>query len=138
RFAARAYAGYVLARVNRAPLGTLRTLLDNEQGQSLTALPLVQLAVALKLQGDPARAEAALKAAAGKTAQRPDYLGDYGSEIRDLALIQVLLRTHGLNDASTDDALLRLVRLIDGRGPQRWFSTQEQAALFRLGTLVLA
>jgi uncharacterized protein YfaS (alpha-2-macroglobulin family) len=138
RFAARAYAGYVLSRVNRAPLGTLRTLFDNQRGQSLTALPLVHLAVALKLQGDPVRAEAALKAADAITGTRPDYLGDYGSEIRDLALIQVLLRSHGLADAGTDEGLLRLVRLIEGRGPQRWYSTQEQAALFRLGSLVLS
>jgi len=138
RFAARAYAGYVLARVNRAPLGTLRTLFDNEQGQSLTALPLVQLGIALKLQGDPVRAEAALKAAAEKSDARPEYLGDYGSQIRDLALIQVLLRSHDLADADTEADLIELVRLIESRGPQRWFSTQEQAALFRLGTLVLA
>ncbi|WP_395788476.1 alpha-2-macroglobulin family protein [Aquimonas sp.] len=138
RFAARAYAGYVLARVNRAPLGTLRTLFDNERGQSLTALPLVHLAVALKLQGDAPRAQQALEAAEALTTPRPDYLGDYGSEVRDAALIQVLLRSHGLNDASTDEALIGLVRQIDGRGPQRWFSTQEQAALFRLGTLVLS
>ncbi len=137
RFAARAHAGYVLARVNRAPLGTLRTLFDNEQGQSLTALPLVHLAVALQLQGDPERAKKALAAAEAKNDARPEYLGDYGSEIRDAALVQVLLRSHGLNDASTDEALMNLVRAIDARGPQRWFSTQEQAALFRLGSLLL-
>ncbi|ODU48027.1 alpha-2-macroglobulin [uncultured Aquimonas sp.] len=137
RFAARAHAGYVLARVNRAPLGTLRTLFDNEQGQSLTALPLVHLAVALQLQGDPERARKALAAAETKTDARPEYLGDYGSEVRDAALIQVLLRSHGMSDASTDEALLKLVRAIDARGPQRWFSTQEQAALFRLGSLLL-
>lgn len=137
RFAARAYAGYVLARVNRAPLGTLRTLFDNEQGQSLTALPLVHLAVALKLQGDPERATKALAAAEAKSSARPQYLGDYGSEVRDAALIQVLLRSHGLNDAGTDERLIQLVRMIEARGPQRWFSTQEQAALFRLGSLLL-
>lgn len=137
RFAARAHAGYVLARVNRAPLGTLRTLFDNEQGRSLTALPLVHLAIALQLQGDPERAKKALQAADAKPKQRPAYLGDYGSEVRDAAMIQVLLRGHGLNDASTDEALLRLVRAIEARGPQRGFSTQEQAALFRLGSLLL-
>ena len=41
KFANQAYAGYVLARVNRAPLGTLRALYDNERGKSLTGLPLV-------------------------------------------------------------------------------------------------
>ncbi len=33
RFANRAYAGYVLARVNRAPLGTLRALYDHKKGR---------------------------------------------------------------------------------------------------------
>ena len=55
KFAYQAYAGYVLARVNRAPLGTLRALYDNERKQSLTGLPLVHLGLALSLQGDKAR-----------------------------------------------------------------------------------
>ena len=40
RFADQAYSAYVLARVQRAPLGTLRALYDNERGKSQTALPL--------------------------------------------------------------------------------------------------
>ncbi|MEL4017254.1 hypothetical protein AAE045_24345, partial [Dryocola clanedunensis] len=35
KFANQAYSGYVLARVNRAPLGTLRALYDNERSKSL-------------------------------------------------------------------------------------------------------
>ena len=54
RFADEAYSGYVLARVNRAPLGTLRALYDNDRAKSVTALPLVQLGVALELMGDHA------------------------------------------------------------------------------------
>ena len=33
-FAYQAHAGYVLARVNRAPLGTLRALYDNERSKA--------------------------------------------------------------------------------------------------------
>src|SRR3546814_8632995 len=43
KFAYQAHAGYVLARVNRAPLGTLRALYDNERKKTLTGLPLVHL-----------------------------------------------------------------------------------------------
>jgi uncharacterized protein YfaS (alpha-2-macroglobulin family) len=63
RFADQAYAGYVLARVNRAPLGTLRALFDDERGKSVTALPLVHLGIALKLMGDAPRAQQALAGA---------------------------------------------------------------------------
>ena len=55
KFAYQAHAGYVLARVNRAPLGTLRALYDNNRKQSLTGLPLVHLGLALSLQGDKSR-----------------------------------------------------------------------------------
>ena len=49
KFAYQAHAGYVLARVNRAPLGTLRALYDNERKNVLTGLPLVHLGLALSL-----------------------------------------------------------------------------------------
>ena len=51
KFANQAYSGYVLARVNRAPLGTLRTLYDNERSKAVGGLSLVHLGVALSLQG---------------------------------------------------------------------------------------
>ena len=55
RFAYQAHAGYVLARVNRAPLGTLRAIFDNDRGNAITPLPLLHLGIALDLQGDKAR-----------------------------------------------------------------------------------
>ena len=45
-------AGYVLARVNRAPLGTLRAMYDNERNKAMTPLALLHLGIALDLQGD--------------------------------------------------------------------------------------
>jgi uncharacterized protein YfaS (alpha-2-macroglobulin family) len=137
RFAARAYAGYVLARVNRAPLGTLRTLFDNQREHSLTALPLVHLAIALKLQGDTERAQAALKLARERGSERPQYLGDYGSTVRDLALIELLLDKHDMASDADGAGLVELARQIQGRGADRYFTTQEQAALFRLGAALL-
>ena len=81
KFAYQAHAGYVLARVNRAPLGTLRALYDNERKQSLTGLPLVHLGLALSLQGDKNRGAKVDRGrlCVRQSSDRPEYLGDYGS-----------------------------------------------------------
>jgi uncharacterized protein YfaS (alpha-2-macroglobulin family) len=138
RFAGQAYAGYVLARANKAPLGTLRSLWQNERGKSLTALPLIHLGLALQLQGDAPRGKEAIAEALKKKSERPAYLGDYGSRVRDEALILALLIENGYSAASLDARLLALAREL--REPGRdsyWLSTQEQVALFRLGRVLL-
>jgi len=89
RFAYQAQAGYVLARVNRAPLGTLRTLYDNERDKAITPLPVLYLGLALDMQGDHARGRKAIVEAFAKKNERPEYLGDYGTTIRDEALIVI-------------------------------------------------
>lgn len=135
RFAYQAEAGYVLARVNRAPLGTLRALYDNERGKSLTGLPLLQLGLALALQGDEARAGKAIAEALARKDARPRWLGDYGSGLRDQALMLALLREHKRSTPDQDARLLALSRELQSRGAGRpyWLSTQEQIALARLG-----
>lgn len=138
RFAANAYAGYVLARVNRAPLGSLRALWDNQHERSLTALPLVQLGIALKLAGDEGRAKLAIAAALAMDSERPRYLGDYGSRYRDEALLLALLYEHGLATPQTGARVMKLAREL--RRPENaryWFSTQERLAIFRLGRMLL-
>lgn len=138
RFAANAYAGYVLARVNRAPLGTLRSLWDNQRERSLTALPLVQLGIALKLAGDEARASAAIAQAMTMDSERPRYLGDYGSDYRDEALLLALLYENGLATPTIGGRVMTLAREL--RRPENaryWFSTQERLAIFRLGRALL-
>ncbi|HET9048699.1 MAG TPA: alpha-2-macroglobulin [Chiayiivirga sp.] len=139
RFAANAYAGYVLARVNRAPLGSLRALWDNQRGNSLTALPLLQLGIALKLAGDEKRAGEAIAAALAKDSERPNYLGDYGSPYRDEALLLALLYENGLATPATGARVMKLAREL--RRPELsryWYSTQERLALFRLGRMLLS
>lgn len=134
RFAALAHAGYVLARAGRAPLGTLRALYDHERSNTLTALPLLHLALALTLQGDQQRGDAALDLALGFEGQRPRYLGDYGSALRDEALILALLLEHELDGRVAGAQLLSVARQV--RDPERgnsMLSTQEQLSLFRLG-----
>lgn len=135
RFAYQAQAGYVLAKVNRAPLGTLRALYDNERGKSLTGLPLVQLGLALAMQGDEARAAKAIAEGLAKQDVRPRWLGDYGSDLRDQGLMLALLRENKRRDGDQDQRLLGLSRDLQARvaADHYWLSTQEQIALARLG-----
>jgi len=135
RFAYQAHAGYVLARVNRAPLGTLRALYDNERSRAVTPLPLLHLGLALALQGDKGRGDKAIGEAFAKKDARSGWLGDYGSSIRDEALMLALLREHKRTDKGQDARLLALSRELQARAAGRyvWYSTQEQVALARLG-----
>ncbi|MGJ4729212.1 alpha-2-macroglobulin family protein [Luteimonas sp. SDU101] len=135
RFAYQAHAGYVLARVNRAPLGTLRAMYDNDRGKSLTALSLAHLGLALSLQGDKARGEKAVAEAFDRPATRPRHLWDYGSELRDRALMIALTHERGMVRAAWDAKAIDIGRDLDARrgGGRLYLSTQEQIALARLG-----
>jgi uncharacterized protein YfaS (alpha-2-macroglobulin family) len=140
KFASQAYSGYVLARVNRAPLGTLRALYDNERGKSLTGLPLVHLGIALHLQGDKNRGQKAIAQAFAKKSDRPGYLGDYGTPLRDDALMIALVHERKLSKPEYDARAVDLGRELDVRRNNTWFylSTQEQVALARLGKALMA
>lgn len=139
KFANQAYAGYVLARVNRAPLGTLRALYDNERGKTLTGLPLVHLGIALSLQGDKTRGAKAIAEGFAKTGDRPEYLGDYGTKLRDDALMIALVHERKLAKPEYDRRAISLGRELDARRNSgwMWLSTQEQVALARLGKALM-
>lgn len=140
KFAYQAHAGYALARVNRAPLGTLRALYDNERKKSLTGLPLVHLGLALSLQGDKARGAKSIAAGFAFKGERVGYLGDYSSPLRDRALMIALTHERKLSRPEYDAGVVDLGRELDVRRNDRWFwlSTQEQVALARLGRALLA
>ncbi|HEX5756823.1 MAG TPA: alpha-2-macroglobulin family protein, partial [Arenimonas sp.] len=134
RLAYQAHAGYVLATLNRAPLGTLRALWDNQRDKALSGLPLLHLGLALQAQGDAGRGAQAIAAALARKDARPRWLGDYGSALRDRAQMLALLQQHGLRPDGFDDQLLALSRELQARpGDRYWLSTQEQIALARLG-----
>ncbi|MDH5833818.1 alpha-2-macroglobulin [Luteimonas sp. M1R5S59] len=140
KFAYQAHAGYVLARVNRAPLGTLRALYDNERKSTLTALPLVHLGLALSLQGDKPRGGKALDAAFAFEGDRPGYLWDYGSALRDASLMVALTHERGQARATWDAKAVDIGRELDTRRNRGrlYLSTQEQIALARLGKALAA
>lgn len=132
RFAVQAYAGYVLARSKQAPLGSLRALYDR-RSQAPSGLSLVQLSVALKLMGDNPRAAQALKEGLVKQRDNPAkywWIGDYGSDVRDDALILAILQEEQLLPTEVLNRLFTLSQQIAAKG---WLSTQERNALFLAG-----
>jgi alpha-2-macroglobulin len=144
RIADEAYSGFVLARVNRAPLGTLRAIFDNDRQKLVAPLPLVHLGIALKLMGDNERAQKAIDEAFAWNKERPWYVGDYGSELRDLAVMVALTHTYGMNKPAYDAKLIDWARnaTADVRATQQkipyyhwswsYLSTQEQVAIARV------
>ncbi|HZX69465.1 MAG TPA: alpha-2-macroglobulin [Rhodanobacter sp.] len=144
RLADEAYSGFVLARVNRAPLGTLRAIFDNERQKLVGPLPLVHFGIAFKLMGDNARAQKAMAEAFAWNKERPWYVGDYGSELRDLALMVALSHDYGMNKPEYDAKLVDWARNAsanvrarqqqdkDYRWSWSYLSTQEQAAIARV------
>ena len=134
RLGALAYMGYVLAQDERAPLGSLRLLHDDYRDRALSPLPLVHLALALKRMGDEKRAQEALDRAFsvgyGMTGYEWEWLGDYGTRLRDTALAYALLEREGVAHPRRDNLVAELAELLPR---SRWLSTQEQTALVMAG-----
>ncbi|MEJ2156019.1 MAG: alpha-2-macroglobulin [Desulfobacteraceae bacterium] len=130
RLAVQAYSGFVLARLNRASLGTLRTLFDLHAKKSRSGLPLVHLGLALELQGDDNRARQAFERAFSVSRDAHHYYGDYGSPVRDAAMCYYLLTAHSRRNLHANGWLVRLDEALHDR---RWMSTQERNALVLAG-----
>ncbi|CDG20754.1 Uncharacterized lipoprotein yfhM [Xenorhabdus poinarii G6] len=141
QFSVQAYAGLVLANQQKAPLSGLRQLYERRM-QAESGLSLVQLGIALNLMGDSRRGNEAVHLGINKP-RTPGYgLGDYGSLIRDDALIVALLTEHNMLQKDRvlqkdhvlqkdrDEKLLNLSNELIGR---RYFSTQESSALYLAG-----
>lgn len=140
RIAYRAHAAYVLARVQQAPLGTLRSLADNELKQATGPLPAAHLGAALALQGDRARGTRVMASALAGSQQRAENINDYGSAIRDRSLVLALAMEHGLAGNGSTGMAMDVARELQvrQRDGHLWLSTQEQIALARLGQRLLA
>ncbi|MEV3812013.1 alpha-2-macroglobulin family protein [Aeromonas allosaccharophila] len=128
RLAYQAYSAYVLARVGKAPLATLRLVWEQQANHARSGLPLLHLSLALSAMGDEQNAAKALSRALA-TERGDDYLGDYGSPLRDEALELSLLRQHKLA-AERWPALS--AKVADTLAHRQWLSTQERLALLRL------
>ncbi|MBF0620573.1 MAG: alpha-2-macroglobulin family protein [Magnetococcales bacterium] len=128
RYSTRAYAAQLLSRVKRAPLATLRRMLDQQAKEAPTALSLIQLAVALHAQGDKPRAAKALKMTA-KMGRNKNGPNDYGSLLRDLAWIHTLTKQLDTTQKARNSILLSISNDLEKR---HYLSTQERYALFRV------
>ena len=125
-----AYSLYVLARNGAAPIGDLRYLADAKLGALSTPIAKAQIAAALAMVGDRARAErvyAAALAAIAPSAQ-PDLVSreDYGSTLRDAAALVALASEGGAPRATLQAAVQRVEAV---RANLRPTSTQEDAWL---------
>ena len=129
QFSYQAYAAYVLARHNKANLGHLRNLM-NSKDRSRSLLPLIHLGLALHLQGDKINGGSILSEAFVKESRSNYYYGDYGSQIRDVALAIHLLTRHKLESKQVFKYSIELVKLLKER---KYLSTQERNALFLAG-----
>jgi uncharacterized protein YfaS (alpha-2-macroglobulin family) len=124
-----AYGVYVLARNGAAPIGDLRYLADTKLNNLATPMAKSQLAAALALVGDKARAERVYAAALDSLAPKPALeFGrvDYGSALRDAAALVSLASEGNAPKATLTQAVARVEV---ARGLTPYTSTQENAWL---------
>ena len=122
-----AYALYVLARNGAAPVGDLRYFADTKLDAIATPIAKAQIAAALGMLGDRARAERVYAAALASLAPRPvlDYgRSDYGSVLRDAAAL-VTLASEGAAPRATITGAVERVEAARSLTP--YTSTQENA-----------
>jgi uncharacterized protein YfaS (alpha-2-macroglobulin family) len=106
-----AYALYVLARNGAAPIGDLRYIADVKLSYVATPIAKAQIAAALAMVGDKARADNAYLAALDAIAPQPKLdLGraDFGSALRDAAALVTLASEGRAPQKTIDDAVLRI------------------------------
>src|ERR1700759_755186 len=124
-----AYGLYVLAKNGTAPIGDLRYLSDTKLNNLATPIAKSQLAAALALVGDRARAERVYAAAVDSLMPKPTFeFGrvDYGSQLRDAAAL-VSLASEGNAPRATLTGAVERVEAARGLTP--YTSTQENAWL---------
>ncbi|WP_047683068.1 MULTISPECIES: alpha-2-macroglobulin [Xenorhabdus] len=129
QFSVQAYAGLVLASQQKAPLSGLRQLYE-QRGRAGNGLSLVQLGIALKMMGDDTRGNEAIRSGVNKSRQSGYGLHDYGSTIRDNALIVALLTENKIMLNERDKKLFVLSNELSAH---RYFSTQESNAIYLSG-----
>ncbi|MBN9524848.1 MAG: alpha-2-macroglobulin family protein [Alphaproteobacteria bacterium] len=137
-FNAEAYAGYLLARANRADIGDLRYFHDAMAGKLKFPLPLAELGAALALMGDQARATSAFGLADQGINRFPaEAKGDfdwYRTRLRDIAGAVTMAAESRQSDRlrAWVPALERAAKLPDA------MTTQEKAWSLRAASALLA
>ncbi|MBO0759347.1 MAG: alpha-2-macroglobulin family protein, partial [Bradyrhizobiaceae bacterium] len=122
-----AYALYVLARNAAAPIGDLRYLADTKLDELATPIAKAQIAAALAMLGDRARAERVFASAAESIAPSAKFeysLDDYGTSLRDAAAVVTLAAEGG----APPPTIIKAVQRVEiARSAVTYTSTQENA-----------
>ncbi|MFN3350020.1 alpha-2-macroglobulin family protein [Pseudorhodoplanes sp.] len=124
-----AYALYVLARNGTAPVGDLRYIADTKLNAIATPIAKAQIAAALGLLGDKARADRVYQAALDAIAPQPKLefgRQDYGSALRDSAALVTLASE---SNAPRQTVSAAISRVEAARQLSAYTSTQENAWL---------
>ena len=124
-----AYALYVLARNQAAPIGDLRYFADVKLSEFATPIAKAQVAAALAMLGDKTRADQVYLAALDAIAPQPKLdpsRTDFGSALRDAAALVTLVSEGRATQKTIDDAVLRVDA---ARSLSNATSTQENAWL---------
>jgi alpha-2-macroglobulin len=122
-----AYALYVLARNAAAPIGDLRYLADTKLGDIATPIAKAQIAAALAMLGDRARAERVFASAVESIAPSAKFeysLDDYGTKLRDAAAVVTLAAEGGAPQPTIVNAVQKVET---ARSAVTYTSTQEDA-----------
>ena len=136
RAATRAYAAFVLARVNSLGLADARNVYAYVKANHPTPLSLVHAGTALGLAGDRTRAfEAFNLALRTRRDDKRVYGGDYGSNVRDLAAAYYYVTTYFADYTFRGVFLHDLAAELKAR---QWLSTQERNSLVMAGAAKLA
>lgn len=130
RAAVRAYAAFVLARVQSLTLGDARSVAAYVDKHGKGALCFVQAGTALGLAGDSHTAAKTYDRAIRTSRDAGSYFGDYGSNARDFAMAYYLLTTYAQDYQNRVLFLHELDRELSQR---EWLSTQERNALVMAG-----
>lgn len=134
RAAVRAYAAFVLVRVQALGLGDARSVYQYVLKHGKGALAFVQAGVALSAAGDRIMAVEAFDQAIKTTRDPHLYYGDYGSNIRDFAAAYYYLFTYF---PMYKHSSLFLFELDAQLADREWLSTQERNALVMAGSIRL-
>lgn len=131
--AVRAYAAYVLAREHKLSLNDLKIFADKTAPQMELGLSLVNLGLALTLQGEGTRGDELIQQGLSLPRKADIYLGDYGSVLRDrlMSLYHLLLAKR-----ASPSLNIQLESIVYKLQENPDLSTQEQAFVFLLGHLL--
>ena len=136
RASTRAYAAFVLARVNSLGLADARNVYAYVKTNHPTPLGLVHAGTALGLAGDRTKAvEAFDLALRTRRDEERVYCGDYGSNVRDLAAAYYYVTTYFADYKFRGVFLHDLSAELKQR---QWLSTQERNSLVMAGAAKLA